>query len=118
MPPRLVRRRTLVERIQTYFNPWDLLLWLSEELESNDWDQWQKNWATTIGLTLNITFLVARANSRPSIQHKGDDVFGDIEGYSGWLVWFVGTRKPKSFQIFVKQYSQPLSFIFLAYYRL
>lgn len=95
MPPRLVRRRTLAERIQTYFNPWDFLLWLSEELESNDWDQWQKAWATPIGLTLNILFLVARANSGPSVRSEEDDVFGDVEGYSGWLAWFVGTDKLK-----------------------
>lgn len=93
MPPRLVRRRTLNERIRTYFNPWDFLLWLSEELESNDWDQWHETWATPIGLTLNIVFLIARANSGPSLRNQEDDVFGDIEGSSGWLVWFVGNRK-------------------------
>ena len=94
MPPRLVRRQTLFERIQTYLNPWDFLLWLSEELESNDWDQWQKQWATPTGLTLNIIFLVARSNSGRRLRSQGDDVFGDIEGSSGWLAWFVGIRKP------------------------
>jgi hypothetical protein len=92
MPPRLIRRRTLSERIQAYFNPWDFLLWLSEELESNDWDQWQKDWATPIGIALNIIFLVARANSGPSLQGRGDDIFGDVDGYSGWLAWFVGAH--------------------------
>jgi hypothetical protein len=90
MPPRLIRRRKLSERIKSYLNPLDFLLWLSEELESNDWDQWQKDWATPIGVALNIIFLVARANSGPSLKSWGDDVFGDVEGYSGWLAWFVG----------------------------
>lgn len=92
MPPRLVRRRKLSERIKSYLNPLDFLLWLSEELESNDWDQWQKDWATPIGVALNIIFLIARANSGPSLQSRGNDVFGDAEGYSGWLAWFVGDR--------------------------
>lgn len=90
MPSRLVRRRSLTERIQSFLNPWDFLLWLSEELEAGDWDQWQKDWAALIGVALNIVFLVARANSGPSLRSSGDDVFGDIEeNYSGWLVWFV-----------------------------
>jgi len=86
--PRLVRRRPLGERIQAYLNPLDFVLWLSEELDSGDWDQWQKYWATPIGLGLNFVFLVARANSGPSTQ-RGDDIFGEAEGYTGWLAWLV-----------------------------
>lgn len=86
--PRLVRRRPLIERIKAYLNPLDFLLWLSEELDSSDWDQWQKDWATPIGVALNVIFLIARANSGPSIQ-RGDDVFGEIEGYTGWSAWLV-----------------------------
>ena len=85
--PRLVRRRPLAERLQAYLNPLDFLLWLSEELDSSDWDQWQKDWATPIGVGLNIVFLIARANSGPS-THRADDVFADDDGYSWWS-WFV-----------------------------
>ena len=85
--PRLVRRRPLVDRLQAYLNPLDFLLWLSEELDSSDWDQWQKDWATTIGVGLNIVFLIARANSRPSMR-RGHDVFADDDGYCWWS-WFV-----------------------------
>lgn len=87
--PRLVRRRPLGERIKAYLNPLDVLLWLSEELDSSDWDQWQKDWATSIGVGLNFVFLIARANSGPSTR-RGDDVFGDDEGYSWWS-WLVCT---------------------------
>lgn len=118
MPSRLVRRRTLTERIQAYLNPLDFLLWLSEELESNDWDQWQKDWATPIGLALNVIFIVARANSGPSWRSLGDDVFGDIEGYSGWLAWFVGVQDLNlSFKV-TKQHRHPLSFISSPFFHL
>ncbi|KAL8796393.1 MAG: hypothetical protein Q9195_001300 [Heterodermia aff. obscurata] len=84
--PRLVRRRPLAERLQAYLNPLDFLLWLSEELDSSDWDQWRKDWATPIGVGLNIVFLIARANSGPSTR-RADDVFADDDGYS-WYSWF------------------------------
>ena len=90
MAPRLVRRRPLAERIKSYLNPFDFLLWLSEELDSSDLDQWQKEWATPIGLLLNVVFLIARANSGSSTTSTGDDVFGEEIGYTGWLAWFVG----------------------------
>lgn len=90
MPPRLIRRRPLLERMKAYLNPLDFLLWLSEELNSNDWEQWQKDMATPIGLALNVIMLIARANCGPSSRRKGDDIFGDEEGSPGWLAWFVG----------------------------
>ena len=93
--PRLVRRRPLGQRIKAYLNPLDLLLWLSEELDSSDWDQWQKEWATPMGICLNLVFLIARANSGPSTR-PGDDVFGDDEGYRSWWGWFV---RASSFQV-------------------
>ena len=89
MPPRLIRRQPLAERIKAYLNPLDFLLWLSEELESSDWDQWQKNWAIPIGIGLNVIFLIARANSGNKTQRRGDDVFGDATEYTGWMAWFV-----------------------------
>ena len=90
MAPRLIRRRPLVERVKAYFNPLDFLLWLSEELDSNDWDQWKKEWANPIGLLLNVVFLIARANITSSTRKGGDDdVFGDDIAYTPWLAWFV-----------------------------
>lgn len=86
MPP-LIRRRPLLERIKAYLNPLDFLLWLSEELDSSDWEQWEKEWALPVGIALNVLFLVARANSQKS-SRAHDDVFGDEGGvsYVAWLV--------------------------------
>lgn len=88
MPPRLIRRRHLSERIKAYLNPFDFFLWLAQELDTSDWDQWQRAWATPVGLTLNFVFLVARANCGSS-KRGGDDVFGDNVQYTGWLSWLV-----------------------------
>jgi hypothetical protein len=90
MMPRLIRRQPLVERIKAYLNPADFLLWLSEELESHGWDQLEKEWAIPIGLLLNLTFLVARANSYGTTGSY-DDVFGDSKNGAGWFSWLVGT---------------------------
>jgi len=91
--PRLVRRQPLADRIKAYLNPLDFLLWLSEELDSNDWDQWQNDWAMPIGIGLNVIFLIARANSGGSSgRRRGDDVFGDDGGGGGWLSWVVSAR--------------------------
>ncbi len=88
--PRLIRRQPLLERIQGYLNPADLLLWLSEEFESQGWDQLEKEWAVPIGFILNLTFLVARANSRGA-SGSYDDVFGDSRRETGWFSWLVST---------------------------
>ena len=88
MPPRLVRRQPLSQRIKAYLNPLEFLLWLSEEIDSSDWDQWQQEWSTTIGIGINVVMLIARANSGGS-SRRGDDVFGDDTGGAGWLNWFV-----------------------------
>ncbi|ODM16587.1 hypothetical protein SI65_08094 [Aspergillus cristatus] len=85
--PRLVRRRPLGERIKSYLNPLDFLLWLSGEIDANDWDQFEKDWALPVGVALNVIFLIARANSRPSGSEAVDDVFGD-DGGVPWLSWF------------------------------
>ena len=89
MPPRLVRRQPLADRLKAYLNPLDFLLWLSEELDSSDWDQWQKEWATPIGVGLNVVFMLVRANSGANGRRRGDDVFGDDTEGTGWLSWFV-----------------------------
>ena len=86
--PRLVRRRPLAERIKSYLNPLDFLLWVSEEIDTHDWDQFEKDWALSAGIALNAVFLIARANSRSNASRITDDVFGD-DGGVPWLSWFV-----------------------------
>lgn len=86
--PRLVRRQPLAERIKAWLNPLDLLLWLSEEIDANGWEQFEKDWATTLGVVLNLVFMIARANSRTSGSQALDDVFGEEAGVS-WLSWLV-----------------------------
>ncbi|OCL09267.1 hypothetical protein AOQ84DRAFT_354077 [Glonium stellatum] len=88
--PRLVRRAPLSERIKAYLNPWDFLLWVSEELNSNDWDEFQRTWAMPIGVGVNLIFIIAKANTGGSGSSGGDDVFGDYGSRrgSGWLSWF------------------------------
>ena len=93
-PRRLIRRQPLIERIKAYLDPWDFLLWLSEKLDSGDWDEWQKDWATPAGLGLNFVMLVARANSG-SRTSRVDDVFGDVDTSSGWLGWLVSDLEIK-----------------------
>ena len=87
--PRLIRRQPLTERVRAWFNPLDFLLWVSEELDASDWEQWQKTWSTAIGIALNIAFLVARANAGPRSRSRRDDVFGDDESYTGFTAWLV-----------------------------
>ena len=87
--PKFVRRQPLSERIAAYLNPYDFLLWLSEEIESRGWDQLEKEWAIPIGLVFNLIFLVARANSQVRSSNY-DDVFGDAPGY-GWGAWLVSS---------------------------
>ncbi|KAL7949945.1 hypothetical protein V8C42DRAFT_186494 [Trichoderma barbatum] len=73
--PRLVRRRSLWERITSMLNPMDFLLWLSEEMETRDWDS--KLAGTQLGLGMNFAFLLARANSGASSEWSDGDIFGD-----------------------------------------
>lgn len=84
--PKYVRRQPLAERLKSFLNPYDFLLWLSEEIESNGWDQLEKEWATPIAIALNLIFLIARANAKPTQVY--DDVFGDIPGVA-WTSWLV-----------------------------
>lgn len=97
--PRLVRRRPLLERIGAWLNPLDLWLWLSEGFDSSDWEQWQKDWSITIGMALNITFLIARANSGARSRRRGDDVFGDDDSYTGFAAWLVRRDIAKGFKL-------------------
>jgi hypothetical protein len=90
MPP-LVRRRPLFERMQAYLDPWDFLLWLSEELNDDAHEELLNNWATPIGIALNFVFIIARGASKSGDSRGSDDVFGDIDGKSrsGWFAWLV-----------------------------
>jgi len=85
--PKLVRRQPLTGRIKSYLNPYDFLLWLSEELESSGWDQLEKEWAAPAGICFNLVFLVARANTKTT-STSYDDVFGEVGGV-GWKSWLV-----------------------------
>ncbi|KAH6635567.1 hypothetical protein B0J18DRAFT_448238 [Chaetomium sp. MPI-SDFR-AT-0129] len=80
-PQRLVRRRPLSERIRTLLNPMDFYLWLSEEIQTFDWDS--KTFGTRFGLAANFVFLIARANAGTT-RNAVDYVFGDAPA-SGWF---------------------------------
>ncbi|GJN80962.1 hypothetical protein PLIIFM63780_004492 [Purpureocillium lilacinum] len=82
--PRLVRRRPLWERITSMLNPMDFLLWLSEEMETRDWDS--NLVGTQIGLGFNFVFLLARANSGRTAAR--DDIFAE-DGGPGWVSFLV-----------------------------
>lgn len=86
--PRLVRRQPLLERIKSYLDPYDFLIWLSEQLDSSALEEVEKDWTIPIGVILNLVFLIARANSR-GISKAYDDVFADDEGASTFLSWLV-----------------------------
>ncbi|KAM0718852.1 hypothetical protein Q7P37_005924 [Cladosporium fusiforme] len=90
MPP-LVRRRPLLERMQAYLDPWDFLLWISEELNDDAHEEILNNWATPIGVAVNFAFIVARGSSKGRDSRGSDELFGEMEGGSslgsGWFVW-------------------------------
>ena len=62
-------------------NPMDFYLWLSEEIQTFNWDS--KAFGTRFGLVANFVFLLARANAGDA-QEAVDDVFGDAPA-SGWV---------------------------------
>ncbi|KAI1358645.1 hypothetical protein F5Y08DRAFT_109959 [Xylaria arbuscula] len=84
--PRLVRKRSFMERLKTMLNPMDFLLWLSEEIETHDWSS--KTVGTQLGLAMNFVFLIARANSGGT--RVTDPVFEDGSSGSGWIAYLVG----------------------------
>jgi hypothetical protein len=92
MPP-LVRRRPLLERIKAYLDPLDFLLWISEELNDDAYEDLLNSWATPIGIALNAAFIIARGASKAGKPNDlfGDDVFADFDGRksSGWFAWMV-----------------------------
>ena len=88
--PRLVRRAPLTERLKNYLNPLDFLLWLSEELNSLEWEEY-KGWSLPAGVAINLIFLIARANSGGRYDELDDDIFGEFDEThgSGWFNWLV-----------------------------
>ncbi|KAF7846471.1 hypothetical protein BT93_L4294 [Corymbia citriodora subsp. variegata] len=75
--PAYVRKQSLADRIKSSLNIYDIALWLSEEIESNGWDQLEKEWAIPIGVVFNLIFLVARANGNTR-SSSYDDVFVSV----------------------------------------
>ncbi|KAK3324178.1 hypothetical protein B0T19DRAFT_224085 [Cercophora scortea] len=86
-PQRLVRQRSLREKISSLLNPGDLWLYLSEEIQTLDWDS--PNFGTRFGLVANFLFLLARANT--GARKDVDDVFSDVEasGFFSFVVNFL-----------------------------
>ncbi|AEO55477.1 hypothetical protein MYCTH_2299343 [Thermothelomyces thermophilus ATCC 42464] len=80
-PQRLVRRQPLGQRLRAMLNPMDFYLWLSEEIQTFDWDS--KAFGTRFGLAANFVFLIARANAGKT-RDAVDDVFGDAPA-NGWF---------------------------------
>ncbi|KAI6769140.1 hypothetical protein HG531_010244 [Fusarium graminearum] len=102
-------------------NPMDFLLWLSEELETRDWDS--ATVGTQMGLAMNFLFLLARANSGSTT--KSDDIFSD-DTSSGWLsfvvhpfVWilaafsftnaFYTITRTRKYRLFLAKVDKPMS---------
>ncbi|KAI5239956.1 hypothetical protein E4T43_06410 [Aureobasidium subglaciale] len=85
MPP-IIRRPPLSERIKAKLNPYDLLLWMAEELHESALDEALRDWGLPIGVGANLVFACARWSLKNSVN---DDIFGELEGKSGWFHWFV-----------------------------
>ncbi|KAK4244572.1 hypothetical protein C7999DRAFT_35085 [Corynascus novoguineensis] len=80
-PQRLVRRQPLSQSLRAMLNPMDFYLWLSEEIQTLNWDS--KTFGTRFGLVANLIFMVARANAGKT-REAVDDVFGDAPA-NGWF---------------------------------
>jgi hypothetical protein len=86
--PRLVRRAPLSERIKAYMDPSDWLIWVSEELNTNDWEDFAQSYAVYLGFGANILFVIAQANSGAATTYDRDSVFREVSG-PGWMKWFM-----------------------------
>ncbi|KAF2663206.1 hypothetical protein BT63DRAFT_484528 [Microthyrium microscopicum] len=80
-PTRHVRRAPLAQRLNAWLHPSEVALWLSEELASQDWEQFNKTWSNTIGISLNLLLIFARVNS--TLKSHGDDIFVDYSRSTG-----------------------------------
>lgn len=81
--PRLIRRKPFVERVKDYLNPGDFWLWVSEAIETSEWDS--KQYAAPLAFGFHFVMLIARANIGSSGSSGGDDVFGEDYSGTGWL---------------------------------
>ena len=88
---RLVRRRPLSMRVKAYLDPRNILFWLSEEIDSSEWDQWSKTWGNLIGISLNLLLLFARA-SMGGAGGGVTDMFSDEVQQSGRARWMVRSQ--------------------------
>jgi hypothetical protein len=87
MPP-IIRRAPLSERIKAYLNPYDLLLWIAEELHESALDEALRDWGMPVGIVANLIFAFARFTLK---KNPNDDIFGEFESKSGWFHWFVSS---------------------------
>lgn len=85
MMPRLIRRRPLLARIKDYLHPADWLLWLSEELETRDWNS--SEYGNSIAALLHFLTLICQANISKSTDSR-EDVFNENKSNSGWISTF------------------------------
>jgi hypothetical protein len=76
----------LSERIKALLNPYDVLLWLAEELHDSALDEALRDLGLPIGIAANLVFAAARWGLK---QDTNDDIFGEFEAKSGWLYWLV-----------------------------
>jgi hypothetical protein len=87
MPP-IIRRAPLSERIKAYLNPYDLLLWIAEELHESALDEALRDWGMPVGIVANVVFACARFGLK---KNSNDDIFGEFESKSGWFLWLVSS---------------------------
>ncbi|KAF2637531.1 hypothetical protein P280DRAFT_482964 [Massarina eburnea CBS 473.64] len=83
--PRLVRRAPLAERIKAVLDLHDWIMWAGEELNTNDWEDFARDYSLVLGFGVNFVFTIAQANASGSSD--GDDVLVGTGG-GGWFSWF------------------------------
>lgn len=95
MPPRLIRRTPLMKRIKDQLDVHDILLRLAELVNDDSYDEWLTEWSVSIGVGLNVLFILAKLANKPGLSSSGDDVFGDFEGKrsTGWFGWIVSIHR-------------------------
>ncbi|KAJ4360031.1 uncharacterized protein N0V89_000590 [Didymosphaeria variabile] len=88
MPPRerLVRKAPLMERVKAYLDVHDWLLWIYEELNTNDWEDFAKDYAFIIGFVFNLVYIIAQANTASG--PRNDDILLGSNNGPGWFTWF------------------------------
>lgn len=87
MPP-VVRRAPLLERISSFINPVDFMIWLLEECHDEALDESLREWTVPIALSMNLLAMVSRAYSQ---REMSSDLFDDTEapGMGRRLSWLV-----------------------------